>query len=443
MGNAFDQFDAYAQCCATTICLFSLAERFAISLMGSEQMTRSFATWDGVLEYINDKEDPFISEGRKKEPNTYFKATGRTSIARSVHHPETKKRVGDAVKVVLDHYIRPGSPLSILSAITAPGENVGVVFILQGIRKIESLFAGDFATVMFAGVNPGRHREDIINRVTEYIFGAGTQPKHPRFQSFALFDPIIVPTEFFGPTDIPVRGLTRDAREALKSYDMFAVVREPRGWDAVYDADVNVIVRDLLWIRRGSAVKQLYIQRDDGESNPLIGVYVSAVDRKCFLITSVNVEDEIVYVAAELNAFPKKSQKLAIHFPTSSSEHPLQIRDAQLSGVLNETNSLGAWKALLIRPKWEFCEQLRAIIDRIPESKLKSIYALCLDVSAVGVIFSSKLREEAASKIEGGEAQPNWIQERREAFRRLTASDKLNLKDIGRQRDFSGRFYLP
>ena len=181
---------------------------------------------------------------------------------------------------------------------------------------------------------------------------------------------------------------------------------------ASHEDEVNSIVRDLVWIRRKPAASFEY-KPSDNVDNGLIGLYVSVVDKACFVVQSVFVHRKYVRLMARLDA-TIESQTLDLRYPASVYSHPLHLRDGQISGEINGAESLGAWKCLLIRPNWWFADRLKAIFYRATGQDLAKLYRICSDVSATGVIFSSQLRRDNVSRD---------IQGRREAFRNLIMSD--------------------
>ena len=204
-------------------------------------------------------------------------------------------------------------------------------------------------------------------------------------------------------------GSETDTR-VVHSYDLYAVVREARGWAAESGKDVNLIVRDLLWLRRENTPTQTYKQSDDH----LVGLYVSAMDQVCFYVERVEIQSSNVFLTARTNHHAEAAQRLTLIYEATTLESPLHIRDGILSGWASEHSNLAAWKCLLIRPNWDFFHQLRTIMAQANLKNLEKIYNVCADVSAIGVCFSDEMRE----------IHPDWsAQARREAFRRLVATD--------------------
>ena len=72
----------------------------------------------------------------------------------------------------------------------------------------------------------------------------------------------------------------------------------------------------------------------------------------------MSVHDDVVYAAARLNADGKAPQGLEVRFAATICDHELHLRDGQISGVLDDSKSLGSWKCLVIRPDWPVTDRL-------------------------------------------------------------------------------------
>jgi hypothetical protein len=247
----------------------------------------------------------------------------------------------------------------------------------------------------------------LIENITKDLFQASElrRGEHPLFRSLNLFDPILIKSEFLGISS------ENNERIVDTRFHLYAVLREARGWSTHDPADMNMIVRDLLWVRlTGEPVQEF--------SGEIIGVYVSTIDNTCFYVTRVERQgsNNITLSFKSSDGKHDASPYISLIMASGSRDGPpLQVSEGVLSGFALADSNLAAWKCVLVRPDpglWQFLPQLRTILAQANLNNLGQVYGACVDTSAVGVYYSEALRQR----------QPE-LQSRRERFRRLIVGD--------------------
>jgi len=426
----FDHLPARNRCGAAVIAIASLVERLALAIFGLQEDHRRFQEWRDVLTHIKETTDTFYSSGILHSPSDYLELNDqlRISLKRPVRNSKAQdsefskaaKRLEEAVVTTLRAYLEPDRPLSKLLGPLDVSEDSRVEFLQKIAERLQNLCGDGHFTNLVTEVRPDSFANEISERVLSKLVGRHGVFYHPTFPRVRLFEDLIMKSEFF---------FARDRPGAIRSFDLYAVVREARGWSTHNPARRNLIVRDLLWIRSSAEPIREYNEKanrkdHDGE---IVGVYVSAIDRECFFIERIELQGENIILTARTNRVANIAQKMTLIFSDSPYAHPLQTRDGMLSGFAGDNNTLGAWKVLLIRPDWGITGQLKAIFEQANIDTLNTIYNICEDANVIGVSFSEELRDKNSS-----------IQERREAFRSLILADK----EFSEQpRNMFGRFF--
>lgn len=208
---------------------------------------------------------------------------------------------------------------------------------------------------------------------------------------------------------------------AKGSFDAYAVLREARGWSAESADHINVIARDLLWIRNTTEPLVEYRDAKDG----VIGLYISAIDNQCYNIERIQLEEANVLLTGRSTSVSEPEQRITLTFGASLHRHALQTRDGILTGFAGAGRDLGAWKVLLIAPDWIFFDQLKTMLEQTTRASFFKSYRICEDVCAVGICYSNLLRRQYNSELErlGDGPRVNVIHDRRAAFHRLVSPD--------------------
>jgi hypothetical protein len=386
---------------ATVISMASLAERVALRVLGESDEGRSFRSWetpDGVLAFIGRRTPGAKTGWFDPRAATALKSSAKLSI------PSFNQAVAD----VLGRYLRFDGPLARCAALAGDSSTPDQTFI----RRAHTVF-GDHARgserlcalldKLVANDLLKRLKDDLVQDIVAELL-PGPQPPHPLLPSRSLFEPLMVQAEF-----LPVRSdPTPDA--FANSCDLYAVIREARGWTPTDSADTNLLVRDLLWIRDTDAPQSTLDMRDGKDGTKLVGIYFSAVDRCCFYVERLVKQGGNVIITARTMHDASYTQYLTLIFASRPSRQPLVVRDGIVSGSAGDSATLAAWKCLIVRPDWPFFYHLRTVLH---EATLGGVhqqnpYSLCAELRALGVIHSKALVSKHSS-----------LGQRRNAFRHL------------------------
>lgn len=422
--------EPYNRCGAAIISIASLVERLAIARMSPPNRTRTFGTWREVLAHIKRHAEAvdsnigraFRTDGDLRWPSSYLELDANERIGLTGRNLKVSlPRLEVGVRAALMAYLADAAPLQIYHTTyrNISNPSVGDKFLQKSIEALSLLSKKDEFSSLVTRISPVNDSANIIRNLLIGMFSDVEIPDHPEFHSLKLTDELLIKSEFLSVrSDIDVHGAAANVADiAGGTFTLYAVLREARGWYSENPDEVNMIVRDLLWIR-SSTMRQQYTQRDVGDNNEFIGVYVSAMDRSSFYVERIDIYGmEAVLTAKENNiaAFPKR---LTLILPASAFAHELQIRHGILSGSARRTGILAAWKCLLIRPHWGFLNQLRTITSQMNPERLDGLYKICSDISAAGILFSDNLRKEHGERIH----------ERREVFRRVAVRRGENIK---------------
>jgi hypothetical protein len=254
----------------------------------------------------------------------------------------------EAVADVLKVYVKPNAPLA--RAISAPARPGIHNDFLRAALDCFQRRASEPSQIrlLIETDRPTRSKNDRIRRSREALFPDQGLPPHPLFPSRPLFDPVLLQAEF-----LPIR--IEDSLDPVTSNcDLYAVLREARGWTSPDPAETNILVRDLLWIRRSEEPRE---HRDltevEGGDHP-IGIYISAIDRSCLFVEKIDRDGPNVMLTACSGNASRYDQRMTMIFAGRGSRQPLRIRHGVLSGSAGADNNLAAWKCLIVRPEWPF-----------------------------------------------------------------------------------------
>lgn len=378
--------------------MMSLTERLALSAQGLPQEQRTFSSWQQVVDYARRNTPRFRSSGVERYPSDFLTIH---PVSLTDRNKQSLPRFQAAICRVLDHYLRPDGALSAFASLSIRRQEPVATFLKDSIEIWKTLNAGNGILQILETAQPDIFPDQIIENVDRHLFKDMRRASHPLFQSLTLFDPLLIKSEF-----LTTSGYSDSPNYAGANSGLFAVVREARGWSAVEEKEVNVIVRDLLWIEDPSASTK------DVDAAAFHGLYISAYDEECYRLKEPLLQSDNIVVSGTTESTETASHWMTLLFPATFHSHPLQIRDGILTGFAGRRLNLGAWKLLLIRPDWEFHRQLATILAQATLGNIGNILAASRDSHAIGVIHSEHLI--------AGDAE---LSKRRDIFRRLISID--------------------
>lgn len=153
-------------------------------------------------------------------------------------------------------------------------------------------------------------------------------------------------------------GLDQNKSAEVNYSGFFHIVREARGSVTNDPKDVNLLLRDMLWVR--SFTDELdevpledeeyrQIARSKSYGSPL-GIYYSVLEQAIYEVKRLKVVGDVLIIEGlalfdDLNA----SKPLSLHLPKFDDAH-LNFSMGTLSGATNERLRTGAWSVVGIRP---------------------------------------------------------------------------------------------
>lgn len=221
----------------------------------------------------------------------------------------------------------------------------------------------------------------------------GQEAEHPVLHGMLAADELALAAECLGI-------LEADGEPAWKKTGLFCVVREARGPYTSEPRDINVVVRDLLWLRRCSgdnASGQVPEEKTGPGGN--LGFYFSAFDRIVYEIRNLTIRNGTMMIDAISFMETGSERSLCLYYPESMHDHPLHCREGVLMGTIRDPERSGAWKVLIVRPDWsnlaELDAQLSIYLERMAkmgEQAYRVAVVKCFrfvsEARLVGVLYS-------------------------------------------------------
>lgn len=398
MGLQFDKYQARAQCVLGFLAAVAIFERSVIKELGlSADPTLDF---DRFLGWAHEKSTNIrakAGERRRRLMDEYFLPPGHLRHAEfsGKNKQDVTPLVAEFMAGLLsDHYFREGSPLVTIRNQRPVDESYGRLA-----RQIEDFKDKDYFQKVLDDSKPETAPQESLKRFLTKAFGeVPVELRHPNFPSLPIFDLRAVKAENHG-VNIP------DANAGL-----LAIVREPRGLAAQEESDVNLLVRDILWLSPIDARAKMSSARAKA---PVYGFYASLMDPDAFVIDAVQKEQDTIIVLGKLEHRGKKTQRTRVVFSKFQQSHPLQTSYGVVAGTTGDDGDhFSAWKTLVIRPDWPDTAKLEALLYQCGPQEQATAYSILSDAGALCVLFSKDFRKEYPA-----------CQERRDTFRSLIASD--------------------
>lgn len=385
----FDEYTPRAQCVVSLIAALAIAERAIIRSRSLE--VEPSLTWDGLLQCARNR--AFRSGPKTRWLGEYFRSPVSEAAELNKKNPATTDRIAELVaSVASEFYFRAGSPLAV--AKQDLGEDLGRLA-----DKLAKFRQAEHFLNLLKLVNPEDARQDeCVRKLFQEAFGDASTICHPEFPSVRIFDLRAIKAEFHEV----------DGTEG-SNWGLFAVIREAGGWAVRKTNDVNILLRDVLWLMPEEDREK---EKKDIEDR-LIGYYASTIDDDIFIIEDADVEELNIITLKRLDD-PGNRQRCKLIFADFKHAHPLQVRNGIIAGRTQDEEGgpfFGAWKAVFIRPDWDD-RRLKTLLYQYGRCEVNMIKSLLIDANVMGVLFSDKLR----SKIKE-------VQVWREAFRLVVAND--------------------
>jgi hypothetical protein len=228
----------------------------------------------------------------------------------------------------------------------------------------------------------------------------GDQEEHPVLHGIAACDEFALAAECLGVVEA-------DGEVAWKKTGLFCVVREARGPYTNEVQDINIIVRDLLWLRHCTGGDPSGRVRDDrtGPGGNL-GFYFSAFDRVVYEVRNLTIRNGTMMIDAISFMKTGTERSLCLYYPESSHDHALHCREGVLMGTTRDPARSGAWKVLVVRPDWSnlpvLDAQLSVYLKRMTtlnQQEYRDVVIKCFrfvsEALLVGVLYSREWARKA------------------------------------------------
>lgn len=379
----FDHYPPRNQCVVTLLATLSLVERSIIRSSGAE-VTPSIH-WSAFLECAS--QSSFMSSGEPRQLDEYF--LNPRKAVRLGKNDETLGRVAKLVaEFVSGFYFSKTSPFVVAEKAKEPPY-------VEIIRRLRLFSSPDNVKSVLEASNPDRWGRGRCIREFLSVAVGKVPLRHPDHKTLSIFDDRAIKSEFHG-----LKGPKDNS-----NWGLFAVIREARGWAERNQPDVNIIVRDVLWLLPPN-------MRDP--KSQFVGFYVSVIDKAAFVVYDSQIEENSVIVLCTLNKEDGTHQRCKLMFADFTNSHPLQVRHGIITGMTGDSKQpyFAAWKALLIRPDWPDTSRLESLLSQLKPDQAELAHGITSDNNAAGVIFSNELRRKNAD-----------VQSRREGFRRIISDD--------------------
>jgi hypothetical protein len=405
MGLDFDDFDPRAGCILGLIAALAIFERRLIvdlqldaaptlTLSGfiasahAYQLHRQPGAGFQLLDaYFLNRLDP--------------RKTGLTKRNSKEVTPVIAKFIGDLLE---NRYFRDGAPMARARIVLPPSDPL---------RRLADKLAG------YAGVNhptlqadldrsspEGGDKAKAVERFLGIVFGPEADGvMNPDYRSVPLLHipAIKVENHSYTPTDPNTSQIDPNS-------GMFALIREARGWSVKEKVEINLLVRDLIWI----APPHKQSTRAPKNANVCRGFYFSVIDNGAFVLEDVQQDRESIIALGKLDRPGGSIQRTRVEFFKFQHHHQLQMGHGIVAGTTGDPGdpTFAAWKTLVIRPNWPDHHKLEGMLSQYEAKDVAKTYGVLSDAAACCILFSSLLRSQVPD-----------VQRRRMTFRKLIASD--------------------
>ncbi len=391
----FDRYLARARCAIATIAALSLAERLVVARMGQANRP-TFENWGAVINFC-------------KGTGIRNKSARPIEVYRYLLRPDQRIRTPDGSYVALKGGDRgPLAPLSRLVAeiakcyfqhgkplANAAGDRArfceAECSLFEHLHKIcgQEWFEEQMGRVEPAGASAddersGRDARTVVADFVAQAFDNFKEVRHADFPSLSLIDTATVACEF--------HGLARASGEAFRMPGLMSVVREARGWtvEPGHEADVNTIVRDLLWLEAPDEIT--------GDT-VVEGLYFSAHDRQTYRVEARNhafsanqqhvaPQPQNLVITATMDEVERDAHHFYFFFPLPVPRLPLKVKDGIIAGTARTPQQLAAWKVVLIEPDWDCRDRVETLIHILKRSgDLTKLADILLDGGFCRVLY--------------------------------------------------------
>lgn len=221
----------------------------------------------------------------------------------------------------------------------------------------------------------------------------GERENHPVLHGINAADVSTLAAECLGIVEA-------DGEAAWKKTGLFCVVREARGPYTSEVRDINIIVRDLLWLRRCTGTDPSgHVPEEKTGPGGNLGFYFSAFDRAVYEIRNLVIRNGTIMIDAISFMETGSERSLCLYYPESTHDHPLHCREGVLMGTTRDPARSGAWKVLIIRPDWSnravldaqlsvYLKQMANMNEQTYRDAVAKCFRFVAEALLVGVLYS-------------------------------------------------------
>lgn len=406
--SVFYRYLVRPACAAAAISALSLIERALMSMNGVTG-SRTFPSWDSVIEFAMHSgitqdsgvavpiyryllRPDAVPSGKRKDKPVRLKAGGDQGPVRNL---------SKLISLIANKFAR-GPAFQAASRLNNQQQQAVSAF-----KKLcdEKWYESAIKALEGASPSSGAQIDDVrLEKFLSELSTATSGIAHPDFPGLPLICSLTIACEF--------HGLASKRAGPRKRSGLFAVVREARGWTVEHgrDDDINLIVRDLLWVED----LDLIVTAGAGDVH---GLYYSVYDNALYTVQAkadVDLYRPTRNVVVTANMEPgKREHGFHLFFPMRENAQPMSARDGIISGTARTPEQLAAWKVLLIEPNWPESDKLETLITLLHERQEIARLPHCLvEGKYCGVLYRQINDKKHKEQME-----------RRDGFRRLVRGD--------------------
>lgn len=257
-----------------------------------------------------------------------------------------------------------------------------------------------FSTIIEASDKKRPGAEITLARFLEQAFADIPEFRHPDFSWMSFKDESGIMVEYHDP---------RAQVDPSMSSQLFAVVREARGWavEKGHEHEMNLLVRDLFWIAPAEEAR--------GEERE--GYYYSTYDASLYRVElrfdqNGDTADRNGYADAVVVKAQNHTNRFRLVFPLAPHRNSaIDFRQGIISGTGRTASQLAAWRAILIDPssEWPESRRFQGLMEFFYRGgHHQMIASIITEAGYCGVMHGSKLSDAS------GQSHRN-----RESFRSL------------------------
>jgi hypothetical protein len=377
----FARFTGRRRCVAAVVGALGVAERVILDGSG-----RSFGTWADVLKF--GEQSGLRAKASTKTP--LFRVLIDRDKFRGLTHMQVRRSADlGGIGELLAHYAKHHLEKVDSAPLSTPEKKAAKDLIVR-VATTQNWFA-DVLKKAETHLHP--LSEIALSKFLSTAFD-GIRFPHPDFPWMDITNEAGLMVEYYDPAS--------EGDNELPS-ELYAVVREARGLAVEFENEMNLLVRDLLWLAP--------LGRDGNSER--VGYYYSAYDAALYQVQvqSESINEGNIHADAVIAQAANHTNRFRLVYPSLGRlADGIEFRQGIISGTGRTVHQLAAWRAVLVDPSsvWDAAKRFQGLLGYMREAADGDVGRTIESVGFCGVLYGSKY-----------DAGRTLDYTNREAFRRL------------------------